>query len=90
MKVGLPEDEEFSAYVLTKICSDYQKGSLKHSITKRELQRKVHKKLPKSLDEYTNILQELKVIQIEVTQNSGRPTIIYNVNPEYLKELERK
>lgn len=85
------KEDDHALYVLGKICSNYQKGSLKHSITKRELQRKVRRKnLSGELDKYTDILQKHGYIRSEYVKNSGRATITYIVNPEYLQELENK
>ena len=85
------KEDELAMYVLGKICSNYQKGTLKHSITKRELQRKVRRKdISRELDKYTDILQKHGYIRTECVRNSGRTTVIYIVNPEYLNELENK
>lgn len=82
------KETETVLYVLDKICSSYQKGSLKHSIKKRDLQRKCRKKLPEELDKYIDILQKNGYIRTEYVKNSGLTTVYYIVNPEYLQELE--
>lgn len=82
------KETESALYVMGKICSSYQKGTLKHSITKRELQRKCRKKLPGELDKYIAVLQANGYLRVEYVKNSGHTTACYIVNPEYLRELE--